>query len=107
MITAEVIINVPALPDADVWFANSAAWSNYWRNLGATININPAATTVYVPVAFDNTLPPADFIVDDVHNVVPTIAQFNSLVGQVAALAADYQNLRTQLKDAGFITNAQ
>src|SRR5690242_7452502 len=101
-LTASVVIEVPDLPDADVWFANSAAWSNYWRNLTAEITINSAATTQYVPVNFDNTLPPADFIVDDVHNVVPTIAQFNSLIAQVAALASSYQDLRTQLKDAGF-----
>lgn len=106
-ITAVVEIIVPDLPDADIWFANAAAWSNYWRNLGAEITINPVATTVYVPVNFDNTLPPADFVVDDVHNVVPTIEQFNSLQQQVAALAASYQDLRQQLKDAGFITNAQ
>lgn len=107
MITAEIIINVPDLPDADIWFANSAAWTNYWRNLVGEVTFNPAATTIYVPVNFDNTLPPADFIVDDIHNVVPTIAQFNSLVAQLAALAASYQALRTQLKDAGFITLSQ
>lgn len=107
MITAEIVINVPPLPDADIWFANSAAWSNYWRNLTGEVEFNPAATTVYVPVNFDNTLPPADFIVDDVHNVVPTIAQFNSLSASYQALAASYQALRTQLKDAGFITLAQ
>lgn len=107
MIIAEIVINIPDLPDADVWFANSAAWSNYWRNLTAEVTLNPAATTIYVPVNFDNTLPPADFIVDDVHNVVATKAQFDSLVAQVAALAASYQALRTQLKDAGIITAAQ
>jgi len=107
MISGTVSISVPDLPDADVWFANSAAWTNYWKNLTAQLEFNGAATTVFVPVNFDNTLPPADFVVDDVHNVVPTIEQFNSLLAAFNALAASYQDLRTQLKDSGFITNAQ
>lgn len=106
-LTAIVEIIVPDLPDADVWFANSAAWSNYWRNLGGTVIINPAATTLYVPVPFNVALAPADFIVDGVDNVVPTYAQFQSLQNQVAALDTSFQNLRTQLKAAGLITVAQ
>lgn len=38
-ITASISIVVPALPDNDIWFANSAAWSNYWDDIEGDVSI--------------------------------------------------------------------
>lgn len=106
-LTASVSFNVPDLPDNDTWFVNAAAWHNYWGSIDLTATFNPAATTKYVPTPYDASIPPTDLIIDSVHNVVVSLAMFNSLVAQVQSTDQALQNLRTQLKDAGFITNAQ
>lgn len=106
-ITAIVTLNVPDLPDADVWFANAAAWKNYWRQQIANVTIEPAATTLYVPSAYDTSLVPFYTNIDGVDYVLVTTAMFDSLMNRLDTLENSYQALRTQLKDAGLITNAQ
>lgn len=106
-LTATISITVPALPDNDIWFANSAAWSNYWEDITGDVTLDPVATTVYVPAPYDDNLAPHDLTVDDMQYVFPTIEQFASLVAQVAAVDNCLQLLRTQLRTGGLITNAQ
>lgn len=103
--TIEIIVG--PLPDPLFWFANEAAWANYWEDVTGTITIEPAATNVYVPSPFDYGLEPEDFNIDGVDYIIPSIAQFNSLKAQVAALDDTVQQLRTALKAAGLITEAQ
>ena len=107
MATASATLDVTALPDNDIWFANSQAWSNYWKGQTVDITFDAAATTIYAASAYDNTLQPYVLNVDGVDNVLATNAMFTSLLARVNALNASYEALRTQMRDAGFITNAQ
>mgnify|MGYP003351717280 CR=1 FL=1 len=54
-------LQVPELQDNSIWFANSAAWNNYWEQAEFTISmtvadpnnyglVKAAATTAYAPV---------------------------------------------------------
>lgn len=105
-LAATVSFNVPALADDDVWFLNASAWSNYWANIPATVTLQAATTALYVPQAFDNTQVVYDLNIDGADRNLPSLALFNSLVNQVAALDANFQNLKTALKNAGLISNA-
>jgi len=102
-----ISLEVPDLPDASVWFANAAAWKNYWRNLNADATIEGASTSIYTPVPYDNTLVPCYTVMDGVNYVLITLDMFQSIQARYDALEASYQDLRTQLKDAGLIDNAQ
>lgn len=115
MANVNVTINLPALPDNDIWWANSAAWQAYWNSATLTISIDPATTAAYgvvkmaatvafVPLAIAN----QDFvnlIIDDVPNLVPTQANFNELKTAVANLNTSIAALRTAMSNAGQINN--
>lgn len=108
MTTATVSISVPALPENDIWFANAQAWNNYWKNLSATIEIQAlATTTLYVPGTFNSSLPVYNLVIDGVECVVVSKAMFDSLRDMVINLESSYQLLRTELREAGIITDAQ
>lgn len=106
MITATFTLTVPALTDRTVWFANVAAWNNYWSAVPATVQLDPAPTTIYTPATFVDTDPCVQSIDGVVYNLVTNEA-FQSLVAKVASMDAIIQLMRTELKDAGFITEAQ
>ena len=91
----------------DYWFVNAAAWSNYWADQGGTATLDAVPTTIYVPVPTDTSLTVEDLLVNGVDVYVPSMDIFVSLYNQVQAVDQCLQNLRTQLKDAGLITNAQ
>jgi len=105
--TATIQIIVTPLPDNDVWFINSESWTNYWQNISGLVTITAAANSKYIPVAFDNTIPMQDINIDGNDIFLPSLAAFRSLQAQVAALDASYQDLRTQMKAAGIIAEAQ
>ena len=107
LLSATLQLKVPALPNNDYWFINAAAWSNYWQNIIMTATFNPAANALYVPSPFDLTTATEDFNIDGVEYYMPSLAMFNSLKAQVAALDNAFQDLRTAMKAAGFITNSQ
>lgn len=107
-LTATISLNVQPLPVNDTWFANAAAWSNYWANQQGQVAINAIATTIYIPQPADNTLPIYDLkTADGIDHSVPSLEMFQSLFNQVAAIDTSLQLLRTALKNAGLITNAQ
>lgn len=106
-VQVNVVFNVPDLPAADVWFANNIAWKDYWAGIAATATFAGAITNLYVPSPFNNNLVAYNFNVDGVDMIVASIDMFNSLKNQVATLDAAVQDLRTQLKAAGLITQAQ
>lgn len=106
-LTATLQLQVPALPDNDYWFINAAAWSNYWQNIQMTAEFQPAANTKYIPSPFDPTTPVELLNIDGVEHYLPSLARFISLQTQLAALDNSFQDLRTSLKTAGYITNAQ
>ncbi len=107
MATATVSIVVPALPDSDVWFANNAAWANYWKGISGDVELDAADTTIYVPVAYNAALVPCAINVDGVDYLLVTTAMFASLMAQITALDTALQNMRSEMKDAGYITEAQ
>lgn len=105
-LTANINLVVPVLPDNQVWFANSAAWSNYWKDIQIAADFDAAGTTNYVPSPYNIALNFVRLNIDGVDQDIPAYSQHQSLVAQVAALDADYRLLKTALKDAGFITNS-
>ena len=107
MLTATINLNVTPLPDIGIWFANASAWNNYWNNISGTVTINPAATSLYVPVPYNSALLFCRINIDGADYNLMTDIQLTSLLGQLNALDAAVQDLRTQLKTAGYITNAQ
>ena len=105
--TATVSITVAPLPENDIWFANAAAWTNYWSDMTADITIDAIATVTYVPDPYNATLAPHDVMIDSQQCIFPTWDQFVSLKEELQALNASYQLLRNELRNAGLITNAQ
>lgn len=104
MLQANINLSVPALPDNQVWFANSAAWSNYWKDINVNVVFNPAASVIYPNTNFNAALPFVAMNIDGVIQNLPSYDQFNSLLTAFIALQTDYVALKTVLKNAGFIT---
>jgi hypothetical protein len=46
-------------------------------------------------------------VIDGVNYALVTVDMFNSMMNRLNALESSYQDLRTQLKDASIIDNAQ
>ena len=110
--TANVVINIVPLTDNQVWFANAAAWNNYWNNVEAEVEFDAVTTTLYVPSAYNTGLQPIANVIQaedgsDVVQIMPTKAMFDSLRTQVTALDTAFQAMRTELKNGGLITEAQ
>jgi|ERR1041385_1691235 hypothetical protein len=107
MLTANITFDVPALQESDIWFASSQAWTNYWAGIAATAEFSAAETSIYVPVQYDTNLVFAQINIDGADYNLVTEAQLNSLLNQLNTLDVAFQDMRTQLRTAGFITNAQ
>lgn len=107
MITFTLTLNVPELPENDIWFANANAWYNYFRSVSAEASVDATTVQLYSPVAYNDALEGSAFYIDDTLYNVPTTEQFNSLKAQLAALDSSYKQLRTELRDAGYIDKAQ
>lgn len=103
-LNANITLAPPALSDSTVWFANAAAWNNYWIATPATVAIS-ITTTAYVETAYDATLQPYALNVDGVDYLLATKAMLDSLKARVDALNTSYVALRTALKTAGLITD--
>lgn len=102
---ANINLSVPALPDNAVWFADSAGWTNYWKDINVQVTFDGADTIVYVQSPYDGTINYARFNIDGVNQDVPSSALFQSLANAFVALNIDYVALKTALKNAGIITN--
>jgi hypothetical protein len=106
-LTANIILNVQPLPDSSVWFANAAAWLNYWRNIQAEVVFDAAQNALYTPLALDNTIEFVAINIDgEVYQLVPH-NMFNSAMDRLNAMEANYRDLRAEMKAAGFIAEAQ
>jgi len=105
-LSATISLSVPALPQNDVWFANSQAWTNYWANIDGTVTITPAATSVYTEVPFIATLYNAVQLNVDGTLYPPLVGvdMFNGLVNRVEALNTAFIKLRTDLYAGGLIS---
>jgi len=104
MITANINLSVPALEDNTVWWANAAAWQNYWKDINVDVTFDGATTVVYSQLPFDNTINFVRLNIDGVNQDLPSYAQFQSLLAAFNALQIDYIALKTAMKNAGFIT---
>lgn len=107
MLIANVTLNVTPLDDNEVAFANAAAWNNYWANVTGEVELEAADTTIYTAVPFDDGLVPCDMVIDSTAYQLVTTAQLASLLARVDALNNAFELMRTELRDAGYITNAQ
>ena len=105
-LTASISINVPALPESDIWFANAAAWSNYWNDISGDVEFDPVVTQVYADSVFVDV---GDYVmnVDGVEFRLVQKATFDSLKNRLDVLNDSYEQLRTELRNAGIITQAQ
>lgn len=106
-LTASGVLVVPALQDNVVWFANAAAWNNYWRDVAFTANFAAAETTLYVPSVYDESLTYVIFNIGGTDYNLVTKEMFQSLKLRLNTLELAFQDMRTQLKDAGLISEAQ
>ena len=104
MVNATVSLNVPALADSDIWFANSQAWSNYWAAVPAQIDIE-IDTTAYVAYTYNGSLVPANLKIDGIDYALVTMAQYNDMKSRVDTLNTAFELLKTELRNAGLITN--
>lgn len=103
--TATISITVSPLTDNEIWFANAAAWSNYWDGVSGDVTLDPISVTSYTSTPYDTALQPAQITIDSDVFVLATYAQLISLRTELQTLNASYANLRTQLYNAGLITN--
>jgi len=107
-LTASININVPALPDNDVWFANAAAWTNYWTDISGNVTFDPITTTIYAASAYN---PGAGVYVINLDGMneyrLITEEMFTSLLNRLNTLNTAFETMRTELRNAGLITQAQ
>lgn len=96
---------VPPLPENDVWFANSASWTNYWASIDISGTFDAYGNVPYAETPYDNTLVGNNFVYGDVAYPVPSQAQFNSLLAAYLALNASYKQMRSDLVAMGLIAN--
>lgn len=106
-LTVSFSLDVTPLPDNEVWFANSAAWTNYWRNLTISAELDSAANAIYVEVPYNSLLGYFTLNYLGVDYALATQEQFTSLLSSFNTLNASYKQLRDDLKNAGFILNSQ
>lgn len=98
-------IVVPVLPENDVWWANSAAWTNYWSSINIQGTFDAYGNTPYAETPYDNTIQGENIIYGDINYSIPSRAQFNSLLAAYQTLNASYKQLRTDLVALGLIEN--
>lgn len=107
--TATITFNVDPLTDNTVWFANAAAWNNYWSTVDASVDIDPITTTVYTESTYNTGLSAGMPIVSiaGTDYVLATKDAFDSLLAMVNALNSSYKTLRTEMYNQGLISAAQ
>lgn len=116
-------LNVPALPDNAIWFANSASWTSYWGSVTFTVNAPVADTNDYglVKAANTNVYVPSTTPVPLVTNVmldplgdgnfvtvkIPDADYVAAILTYLQTLDAAVKQMRIAQVIAGQITNAQ
>lgn len=106
MLTVSVNLNVPALPDNDIAFANNAAWQNYWSNIELTGTFDPADNALYVDNAYNNALPFVALDIEGLQRNVVSKEQFDSLMLDYQTLKINYKALLNKLKEIGLLENS-
>lgn len=107
-LSVNISLDVPPLSDTDVWWANAAAWSEYWRDINLQASFDSVTNTLYVPSAYNLALVSPVITADDnTQWSLATKQQMESLLLKVNTLDANYQTLRNELKAAGLLDNSQ
>ena len=117
-----IVFTVTPLTDNSIWFANAAAWSNYWAGNTATATIssattvtagvvNQAATSAFAPpgtFASQYWVSEQDLLGNGVFTQVsvPLAVSFDQTKARLESMITDYQNLKSALVAAGIITTA-
>jgi hypothetical protein len=113
--TINVSLNVPALPDNDIAFANAAAWQSYWAGANFQCIINQATTGIYgvvltaLTTTYNDPGTTADVVstfadINAVNHVLVLQSSFDELKTQVAALNAAVKQMRGAMVTAGLIS---
>lgn len=107
-LTVEISLDVTPLPDDDVWFANAAAWSEYWQNINIEATFDALNNALYVESPYDMALVSPTITADDgaPYNLA-TEEMISSLLNAYNTLNTSYKLLRNELKAAGLLTNSQ
>jgi hypothetical protein len=99
-------LSLPDLPDNDVWFANNAAWINYWKQISfvgdASIpSIDVPDFNYYV---YDAGFVGTPVTISAVNYVFCGFAAAQELQAQLTALETSYREMRAAMKVAGLIS---
>lgn len=107
-LTVNISLDVPDLPDDDVWFANAAAWTEYWRDISVEATFDAVANSLYAETNYDTSLMGVT-ITDDTgaQHSLATVAIITSLLARLDTLNTSYKTLRDELKVAGLLENSQ
>lgn len=107
-LSVSISLDVPPLLDDDIWFADAAAWSEYWREIDLVATFDAINNTLYVPVAYDYTINAPTVTADDnVAYALVTKEMVLSLIARYDTLETNYKILRNELKAAGLLQNSQ
>lgn len=104
--TATITITVDPLTDNTIWFANAAAWNNYWASVDATVDIDPLTTVAYTDQPYNTGLSAGMpiFNIAGTDHILVTKPCFDSLLAMVNALNSSYETLRTEMYNQGLIS---
>lgn len=118
--TITASLTVSPLPDNAVWFANAAAWNNYWETQSFFANIPIASAGTYGVVEAASTVAyniPANIVTSYVNIQldvagngvlvpvpIPNQAVIDALAANLNSLMADYAATKLALKTAGIVT---
>lgn len=105
-LSVNINLNVPALPDNGIAFANNAAWMNYWSSIQLVGTFDAIANTKYTEAVYDNSLSSVVLDIDGVQKTIATKEQLDSLVAAYQTLNINYKNLLNTLKAAGLLTES-
>ena len=98
--------SLPDLPDNDVWFANNAAWKNYWKEIA--FNGNASFASIVVPdynyYVYDGNFIATAVVVGANTYQLCSFAAAQELQTQLLTLETSYRNMRAAMKVAGLIS---
>ena len=99
-------LDVPTLPDNDVWFANNAAWINYWKTqtFDVSATINPIVVANYTFFGgYDASFVDTPITISAVNYDFLSYAAAIELEAHFQQIETNYRSLRSALKVAGLI----
>jgi hypothetical protein len=98
--------SLPVLPDNDVWFANGAAWSNYWKqvNFEGDASFDSIVVPDFQYYVYDASFVGTPVTIDAVDYIFCGYEAALELQAQLVALEQSYRQMRAAMKVAGLIS---